>query len=158
MGPNVLKVCFFSKSKKRRNGTFMCSIVPDAILSSFDKKKHGKNTEKAYFIGINFRDFANFFGVRESLYPRNRVFSGTRESLYPRYITFLGVIEISIKNHQKWRQNKRISPKFHAIAKVYTRKIFERHHSRKFIFSRTLILALDDRESLSPRKFSRLVV
>ena len=27
----------------------------------------------------------------------------------------------------------RISPKFNAIAKVYTRKISERHHSRKFI-------------------------
>jgi hypothetical protein len=45
----------------------------------------------------------------------------------------MGVIEISIKDHQKWRQNKRISPKFNAIAKVYTRIISERHHSRKFI-------------------------
>ena len=65
----------------------------------------------------------------------------------------MGVIEISIKNHQKWRQNKRISPKFHAIAKVYTRKISERHHIRESLYPRKLILALGDRESLSPRKF-----
>ena len=95
-------------------------------------------TTSYYFKGINFRGYKfsrlrDFFGVRESLYPRNRLLSGTRESLYPWNITFMGVIEISIKNHQKWRQNKRISPKFHAIAKVYTRKISERHHSRKFI-------------------------
>ena len=68
-----------------------------------------------YFKGINFRRYKRsrireFFGVRESLYPRNRLFSGTRESLYPRNITFVGAIEISIKNHQKWRENKRISP------------------------------------------------
>jgi hypothetical protein len=38
-------------------------------------------------------------------------------------ITFMGVIEISIKNHQKWHQNKGISPKFHGIAKVYLIRI-----------------------------------
>ena len=38
------------------------------------------NVTNQYFIGINFRDFANFFGIRESLYPRNRFFSATRES------------------------------------------------------------------------------
>ena len=31
------------------------------------------------FVGRNFRDFANFQGVRESLYPRNRTFIGVRE-------------------------------------------------------------------------------
>ena len=79
---------------------------------------------KLYFIGINFHGYK---------LPRFRDFFGVREGLYPRNITFMGVIEISIKNPQKWRQNKRISPKFHTIGKVYTRKISERHHSRKLI-------------------------
>ena len=34
------------------------------------------------FAGRNFRDFANFYGVRESLYPRNRTFIGLREILH----------------------------------------------------------------------------
>ena len=35
------------------------------------------------FAGRNFRNFANFSVVRESLYPRNRSFQIIRESLYP---------------------------------------------------------------------------
>ena len=31
------------------------------------------------FAGRNFRDFANFLGVRESLYPRNRTFEFIRQ-------------------------------------------------------------------------------
>ena len=109
--------------------------LPGRLLShiQFLKNPIFDRTTPLNFCGYKLLRFRDFFGVRESLYPRNRLFSGTRESLYPRNITFMGVIEISIKNHQKWRQNKRISPKFHAIAKVYTRKISERHHSRKFI-------------------------
>ena len=34
------------------------------------------------FAGRNFRDFASFLGVRESLYPRNRTFIGVREILH----------------------------------------------------------------------------
>ena len=34
------------------------------------------------FAGRNFRDFANFCGVRESLYPQNRTFIGVREMLH----------------------------------------------------------------------------
>ena len=34
------------------------------------------------FAGRNFRDFANFYGVRESVYPRNRTFIGVREILH----------------------------------------------------------------------------
>ena len=53
------------------------------------------------FAGRNFRDFANIFGVRESLYPRNRIVSATRESLYPRNLTFEVTREILIKNIEK---------------------------------------------------------
>ena len=88
-------------------------------------------------------------------FPRNCLLSATRESLYPRNITFMGVIEISIKNHEKWRQNKRISPKFHAIAKVYTRKISERHHSRKFIPAKVNFGTRRSRKSI-PAKVSTL--
>ena len=70
---------------------------------------------------------------KKGKFCRVEKFSGTHESLYPRNITFMGDIEISIKNHQKWHRNKRISPKFYAIAKVYTREISEMHHSQKFI-------------------------
>ena len=42
------------------------------------------------FAGRNFRDFANFSVVRESLYPRNRSFQVVRESLSPRnFLKFL---------------------------------------------------------------------
>ena len=67
------------------------------------------------------------------VYTREIACSVVLAKVYTREITYMGVIEISIENHQKWLQNKRISPKFHAMAKVYTRKIYERHHSRKFI-------------------------
>ena len=43
-----------------------------------------------------------FFGVRESLYPRNPLFSATRESLYPRNIDFEVTREILIKNAKEW--------------------------------------------------------
>ena len=36
------------------------------------------------FAGRNFRDFASFSVVRESLYPQNRSFQVFCESLYPR--------------------------------------------------------------------------
>ena len=39
------------------------------------------------------------------------------------------------QNDQKWRQNKKISRKFHVITKVYTHKISERHYSRKFLLA-----------------------
>ena len=79
-------------------------------------------------MGINFRDFAIFFWRSRKFIPAKSLVQW-----HSRNITFMGVIEILIKNHQKWRQYKRIPPKFHAIAKVYTRKIFEGHHMRKFI-------------------------
>ena len=44
------------------------------------------------FAGRNFRDFANFLVVRESLYPRNGSFHVVCESLYPQnFLTFLKV-------------------------------------------------------------------
>ena len=61
------------------------------------------STRTYYFKDINFRDFANFFGVRESLNPRNRLFSATRESLYPRNLTFEVTRQILIENTKKFK-------------------------------------------------------
>ena len=51
--------------------------------------------------GINFRDFAIFFGDHESLYPGNLIFSVTQESLYLQNHTLELICEILIKNTEK---------------------------------------------------------
>ena len=60
--------------------------------------------------------FRDFFGVRE-VYTREITLSMPLAKVCTRE-TFMRLIEISIKNHQKWRQNEKISRKFLAIAKV----------------------------------------
>ena len=65
--------------------------VYESLLSVRGWLADAKNTLKVEsFAGKNFRDFANFSVVRESLYPRNHNFQVVRESLYPRnFLKFL---------------------------------------------------------------------
>ena len=84
--------------------SFRCSSLisstASAAYSGYLKYNH-MLSYFVYFIGINFHNFAIFFGVRESLYPRNRIFSATRESLYPRNRTVEVTRAILNKNSQK---------------------------------------------------------
>ena len=76
--------------------------TPERVINLISGVLEYLKTQKSVFAAINFRDFAIFFGVRESLYPRNRLFSATRESLYPRNLTFEVTLEILIKKYKKW--------------------------------------------------------
>ena len=58
------------------------------------------------FAGRNFRDFANFFVDRESLYPRNRGYEAIRESLYPRNHTSALNSRNVVRNMRKPHENK----------------------------------------------------
>ena len=71
------------------------------------------------FAGRNFRDFASFLGVRESLYPRNRTFTGVRERL----------LEKSLQMASK-KEN---------LTKIC--------HVRESLYPRNLIFTIDVRES-----------
>ena len=84
--------------------------------------------------GVNFRDFADFFGVRESL-THKIALSLPLAKVCTREIELSKLsrlIEISIKNNQKWRQNKKVS------RKLNTPKNSERLHSRKFILAKVV--------------------
>ena len=70
-------------------------LVRSNIVNAHLNSKHSETLilttlKVESFAGRNFRDFANFSVVRESLYPRNRNFQVVRESLYPRnFLKFL---------------------------------------------------------------------
>ena len=104
------------------------------------------------FAGINFRERKKKSRNRESLSPRKFIplkypprhrpekpakslVQWHSQQIIPAKYNFHGSYRKNIyqKSPQKWRQKKRISPKFHVITKVNTRKISERHHSQKFI-------------------------
>jgi hypothetical protein len=64
-------------------------IIIKNVLQTTNQIKETNNLVGINFCRYNFRHFANFIGVHESLYPQNRIFSATRKSLYPQNCTLI---------------------------------------------------------------------
>ena len=64
-----------------RMGNDFCRNV-ERRWSFYSEEKKLITLKVESFAGRNFRDFASFLGVRESLYPRDRTFIGVREILH----------------------------------------------------------------------------
>ena len=83
-----------------------------------------------------------FWRSRKLIPAKSLVQCHSRKFIPAKY-NFHGSYRNIDQNHQKWRQNKTISPKFHVIAKVYTRIISERVFQWKVIPAK--INCFDDR-------------
>ena len=80
----------------------MTTDIDSHILHRYEiKKRLGKGVSSVTLLVYKLSRFRDFFGVRESLYSRNRLLSATRESLYPQNLTFEVTREILIKKYKK---------------------------------------------------------